>query len=138
MNKFHDDWGTPIGADAPADPTPPRSKKKDSLKSLVNEFHSHILLAGPVMSLNSQVNGPAMTKAFRKIIDTGKSYDDIRKMMEQFARDIKVRPVTDGTPLWRVFLGRLDTLAVKVKDSETSYDYSGPKIDPRLMKDNDD
>lgn len=134
MNKFYDDWGTPIGASSSPAPT----TKKNSTKSLVKEFHDHTLLSGPIMTLNSQVNGPALMKAFRKILDTGKSYDDIREMMNYFFKDIQARPITDGTPLWRVFLGRLDTLAVKVEYSPDSYDYSGTMIDPRLMKDSND
>jgi len=91
------------------------------------------------MSLNSQINGPAMMKAFRKILDSGRSHDDIRAMIDQFAKDIKARPVTDGTPLWKVFVGRLDTLAVKVGHLDTPYVYDDvPKIDPCLMEDDND
>lgn len=139
--KFSDDWGTALGSDKDVY-TPPQPKKKtpkkDSLSGLVTEFQNQLILSLPVMSFNSQINGPALMKAFRTMIDAGRSYDDIRAMMAQFAKDVKAKPITDGTPLWRVFLGRLDTLDHKVSHSENSYDYSGTKIDPRLMKDDND
>lgn len=140
--KFSDDWGTALGSDkdvyTPSE-TKKKAPKKDSLSGLVYEFQNHMILGTPIMSLNSQINGPAMMKAFRKMMDAGKSYEDIRMMMAQFSKDIKAKPVTDGTPLWRVFLGRLDTLAVKVGHSDTPYVYDeSPKIDPRLMRDDND
>lgn len=135
--KFSDDWGTALGSDKDVYNAPQPKKKaprKDSLSGLVYEFQTATLVGMPVMSLNTQINGPAMMKAFRKMLDAGKSYDDIRAMMQQFSRDIKDRPISDGTPLWRAFLGRLDTLAHKVSNSESDYTYDGPKIDPRLME----
>ena len=138
-SKFSDDWGTALGSDKDVFTPSQKPKKKpkgDSLSGLVYEFQNLMILGTPIMSFNSQINGPAMMKAFRKMMDAGKSFEDIRAMMEQFAKDIKAKPITDGTPLWRVFLGRLDTLALKVGHSDTSVSYDEiPKIDPRLMRD---
>lgn len=142
MGKLSDDWGTALGSDKDVYTPPARKKKpakKDSLSGLVYEFQDRMIVGMPIMSLNSQINGPAMMKAFRKILDSGRSHDDIRAMIDQFAKDIKARPVTDGTPLWKVFVGRLDTLAVKVGHLDTPYVYDDvPKIDPRLMEDDND
>jgi hypothetical protein len=139
VGKMSDDWGTALGSDKDVyvPPTPKKkAPKKDSLSGLVYEFQDLLILNTPIMSLNSQINGPAMMKAFRKILETGKTYDDIRAMMLQFSKDIKAKPITDGTPLWRVFLGRLDTLAVKVGHYDTPHVYDDvPKIDPRLTED---
>lgn len=137
--KFSDDWGTALGSDKDVYTPPPtkkKSAKKDSLTGLVYEFQDQMIVGTPIMSLNAQINGPAMMKGFRNILDSGKSYDDIRAMIAQFAKDIKAKPITDGTPLWRVFMGRLDTLALKVGHSDTPISYDEiPKIDPRLTKD---
>jgi hypothetical protein len=89
--------------------------------------------------MNSQVNGPAMMRAFRKILDTGRTYDDIREMIKQFNKDIQAKPLTDGIPAWKAFVGRLDSLGNKVGRIDTEYVYDeDPKIDPRLMKDTND
>ena len=137
--KFTDDWGSALGSDKDTY-VPPVSKKKpkkDSLSGLVYEFQNHMLVGAPIMSLNSQINGPAMMKVFRKLLDAGKTYEDIRAMMSQFAKDITIKPLTDGIPAWKAFAGRLDTLANKVGPQETPREYDGPKIDPRLMSNDD-
>lgn len=140
--KFSDDWGTALGSSKETYTPPPKSTrkpKKDSLRGLVHEFETQMLVGTPIMTLNTQINALALIKGFTKILESGKSYDDVRAMISQFAKDVKARPITDGTPLWRVFLGRLDSLAIKVGhfDKEYTYDDS-PKIDPRLMENNND
>ena len=137
MSKYQDDWGNAYGSDKDSytPPAPKKPKRKDTTASLVYEFRDQLMMdTGNLM--NSQVNGPAMMKAFRTILDTGRTYDDIRAMIAQFNKDIQAKPLTDGIPAWKAFIGRLDTLANKVGRFETEYDYDGdPKIDPRLMRD---
>lgn len=136
MNKSHDEWGPALGADEPTEPEPRQRKKKNTLSSLVSEF-SDRLLVNPATLYNAQTNAPAMMKAFRQLLDSGKTHDDIRQMIKQFHKDIVAKPLTDGIPAWRAFLGRLDSLALKVTHSEPSYDYDEQKVDPRLVNDND-
>lgn len=138
--NYDDDWGVAFGSDRekyiPAKKAPP--KRKDTTASLVYEFRDQLLMDTSNL-MNSQVNGPAMMKAFRKILDTGRTYDDIRAMIAQFNKDIQDKPLTDGIPAWKAFVSRLDTLAHKVARQETEYIYDdAPKIDPRLTKDNND
>lgn len=139
MKKMSDDWGTALGSDKDVY-TPPASKKKpkkDTLTSLVYEFRDQLMMDTSTL-MNAQVNGPAMMKAFRTILDTGRTYDDIRAMIAQFHMDIKNKPLTDGIPAWKAFLGRLDTLANKVGHCDTPITYDEvPKIDPRLMNTDD-
>lgn len=139
MNRYEDDWGPALGQEEkesqPATKKAP--KKKDSIAGLVYEFRDRLLL-NPAMFMNAQVNAPALAKAFRKILDTGRTYDDIRQMIAQFSADITAKPLSDGIPAWRAFISRLDSLALKVKTSETTYTYDGPKIDPRLTKETHD
>jgi hypothetical protein len=138
MGKYEDDWGLAFGSDKDkyTPPAPKKQKRKDTTASLVYEFRDQLMMDTSNL-MNAQVNGPAMMKAFRKILDTGRTYDDIRAMIAQFHKDIQIKPLTDGIPAWKAFLGRLDTLANKVERSETNYVYDDdPKIDPRLMKDN--
>lgn len=134
-SRFPDDWGTPLGGEKKT-PAEKKKPKEDTLAGLVLEFRNCMLM-DTSMLMNAQINGPALMKAFRQILDTGKSYDDVRRMIRQFHKDIQARPLTDGTPAWRAFMGRLDSLAAKVAHSETSYVYDGPKIDPRLADKND-
>jgi hypothetical protein len=139
MKKMSDDWGTALGSDKDVyqPPAPQKNTPKDTLSSLVYEFRDQLMMDTSTL-MNAQVNGPAMMKAFRKILDTGRSYDDIRAMMRQFHSDIKSKPLTDGIPAWKAFLGRLDTLAHKVGHSDTPVVYDDtPKIDPRLMNTDD-
>lgn len=136
--KFSDDWGTALGSDKDEYVSPELKKKKpkkDTLVGLVYDFQNGLLMDTKNL-MNAQVNGPAMMKAFRKILDTGKNFDDVRAMITQFHNDIKDKPLTDGIPAWKAFIGRLDSLAKKTTSNvETEYNYDGPKIDPRLMKD---
>jgi hypothetical protein len=137
MGKYEDDWGLAFGSDKDkyTPPAPKKQKRKDTTASLVYEFRDQLMMDTSNL-MNAQVNGPAMMKAFRKILDTGRTYDDIRAMIAQFHKDIQIKPLTDGIPAWKAFLSRLDTLANKVERSETNYVYDDdPKIDPRLMKD---
>lgn len=137
--KFSDDWGTALGSDKDTY-APPESKKKkpkkDTLVGLVYDFQNGLLMDTKNL-MNAQVNGPAMMKAFRTILDTGKTFDDVRAMIAQFHKDIQDKPLTDGIPAWKAFMGRLDSLAKKISNVEPEYNYDGPKIDPRLMKDTD-
>jgi len=136
--KFSDDWGTALGSDKDAyiPPAKKKPKRKDSTASLVYEFRDQLLMDTSNL-MNSQVNGPAMMKAFRTILDSGRSYDDIRAMIAQFHKDIAIKPLTDGIPAWKAFIGRLDSLAKKVGTSEDVPTFDGPKIDPRLMSNDD-
>jgi hypothetical protein len=138
MSRQQDDWGMAFGSDKDVY-TPPvkkKPKRKDSTASLVYDFRDQLMMDTSNL-MNSQVNGPAMMKAFRTILDTGRSYDDIRAMINQFHKDIAIKPLTDGIPAWKAFIGRLDSLAKKVGTTEDVPKYDGPKIDPRLMSNDD-
>lgn len=140
-SRFPDDWGTALGSDFDVvTNTKSQSKKpakKDSLGNLVYEFRDQMMMDTSGL-MNAQTNGPALMKAFRKALDVGHSYDDIRLMIKQFYKDIQVKPLTDGIPAWKAFVGRMDSLAVKVKGHEVDYSYDGPKIDPRLLEGGND
>lgn len=135
MRPREEDWAPALGADPYKTPDPkkgPRTTKNtDTLGNLVRDFHDMIVISRP-MSLNSQTNGPALSKTFRKLLDAGHTYNEIRLMIKQFGKDIAVKPLTDGIPAWSAFIGRLDGLSAKVKTAGSSYKYDGPKIDPRL------
>jgi|688.fasta_scaffold617396_1 hypothetical protein len=137
--RQQDDWGLTFGSDpdAPAqDTSKKKPKQKNTLASLVYEFRDQLLMDTENL-MNSQVNAPAMMKAFNTILDTGRTHDDIRAMITQFHKDINIKPLTDGIPAWKAFIGRLDSLAKKVGTVEENTPYDGPKIDPRLMSNNE-
>jgi hypothetical protein len=139
-SRHQDGWGVAFGSDKDSykPPVPKKPKRKDTTASLVYEFRDQLMMDTSNL-MNSQVNGPAMMRAFRKILDTGRTYDDIREMIKQFNKDIQAKPLTDGIPAWKAFVGRLDSLGNKVGRIDTEYVYDeDPKIDPRLMKDTND
>lgn len=135
----HDDWGPTLGQEKRDNDvmTSKRPAKKDSLTALVYEFRDRLMMDTSNL-FNAQVNAPALMKGFRKLIDAGRSHEDIRKMIAQFNKDISVNPLTNGIPAWQAFLGRLDSLLIKIDNNEQTFTYDGPKIDPRLMKDTND
>jgi hypothetical protein len=132
-----DDWGPALGGETPDPSESSPAPKKGTLGFLVREFHDRVTMSLP-MSLNSQVNGPALSKAFRTLLDTGRSHEHIQSMIKQFVDDISRKPLTNGIPAWRAFLSRLDSLDEKVNNANPSYDYDGFKIDPRLNGNSDD
>lgn len=135
MKKHDDDWGPTLGQEKNDTDTSAQKRptKKDSLTALVYEFRDRLMLDTSNL-FNSQVNAPALMKAFRRLLDAGKSHEDIRKMILQFNKDIAANPLTNGVPAWQAFIGRLDSLLVKIDNNEEVFKYDGPKIDPRLMK----
>jgi hypothetical protein len=136
--RQQDDWGPAIGSDPDVVSSNTTSKKKpakkDTLVSLVYDFRDQLMMDTSNL-MNAQINAQALATAFRKVLDTGKSFDDVRFMIKQFHKDIQDKPLTDGIPAWKAFIGRLDSLAHKVLNTEPEYNYDGAKIDPRLMKD---
>lgn len=139
MNRFQDDWGPTLGQEEKEQANSEKKKipKKDSLSALVYEFRDRLLLDTSNF-FNSQVNAAALTKAFRKLLDAGKSHDDIRNMIIQFNKDIAAKPLKNGLPAWKAFIARLDELVIKIDGHDKEFSYDGPKIDPRLTKENHD
>lgn len=135
MRKHDDDWGPALGQEEKSNDTSAKKppSKKDSLTSLVYEFRDRLMLDTANL-FNAQVNAPALMKAFRRLLEAGRSYDDIRRMIVQFNKDIAANPLKDGIPAWQAFLGRLDSLLTKIDNKEEEFTYDGPKIDPRLMR----
>lgn len=131
--RQQDDWGLTFGSDpdAPAqDTSKKKPKQKNTLASLVYEFRDQLLMDTDNL-MNSQVNAPAMMKAFNTILDTGRTHDDIRAMITQFHKDINIKPLTDGIPAWKAFIGRLDSLAKKLAPLKKT----SPTMVPRLTHD---
>lgn len=137
MKHREEEWGTALGSDPYKPKEPPTTTKRNSVAGLVRDFHDSVLMVSP-MKLNAQSNGPALSKAFSKMLAEGLSYDHIRQMISQFRRDITNKPLSDGIPAWRAFLSRLDSLSAKVQNTHPSYNYEGPKVDPRLNVESND
>lgn len=133
----HDDWGTALGSDPDSPQVTPSPKKKprqDSLTGLVYHFSN----AMPIESMNrigAPVNGPALMKGFKKLIEAGFTHDDIRGMIDTFASRLRAKPLKPELLAWRVFLGDLDSLAQSFRASNPNEDYGKWGLDPRLMED---
>lgn len=126
-----DDWGgKAIGADEPV--SKPMAKKKSSTRGLVNYFRDATVSSN--MTLNAPINGMALIKIFKGLQDKGVSIDQIYKMIDVFAHEIKQTPLPTEVPTWKGFASRLDSLKKKVDTPLTKYDYSEYTVDKRLRK----
>lgn len=131
MKKKHDDWDVKvIGADEDkpkAEPT-----KSPSLKNLVMYLQDRT--TGMSMSLNAPVNGPAMMKIFKDMLNEGVTHEQIYQMIDLFADDIKRIPLKEQETPWRAFAGRRGELFKRVQGSTVQTTSEPMKFDPRLEK----
>lgn len=135
--QYQDDWGSPLGADPESVQEPPSPKKKprqDSLTGLVYYF-SNSLPTEAMSRIGSPVNGPALMKGFKKLIEADFTHDDIRGMIDIFVSKLRAKPLKPELLAWRVFLGDLDSLAQSFRTSNPNEDYGKWGLDPRLMED---
>ena len=129
-----DDWGgKALGADEP-ESKPAVKKKSKKTTGLVTYFRDATVTSN--MTLNAPVNGIALMKIFKRLHDKGVSIDQIYKMIDVFAHEIKQTPLPTEVPTWKGFASRLDSLKKKVDTPLTKYDYSEYTVDKRLRKGN--
>jgi hypothetical protein len=134
MNRFPDDWGSALGEDGPKPPAPKKKPKQESLTGLVYHFSNSL----PVESMNrlsSPVNGPAMMKAFKKLLAEGFTHGEIRGMIDDFSSRLKAKPLKPEVLPWRAFLGDLDSLASAQRTANPQEDYGTWGVDSRLLED---
>lgn len=83
------------------------------LARLVQYFRSEVEMLTP-MSIQSQVNGKALSKHFKDMMEThGVSESDIKRMITVFARDLESTGNSD-VPAWKAFLANRQALLNKV------------------------
>jgi len=83
------------------------------LARLVQYFRSEVEMLTP-MSIQSQVNGKALSKHFKDMMEThGVSESDIKRMITVFARDLGTTGNSD-VPAWKAFLANRQALLNKV------------------------
>lgn len=129
-----DDWGgKTLGADEPVK-TP--AIKKQSATGLVSYFKN--VTTSTNMTLNAPINGIALMKIFKNLKSKGVTIDQIYKMIDVFAHEIKQTPLPQEVPTWKGFSSRLDALKKKVDTPLTKYDYSEYTVDKRLKKETND
>lgn len=128
-----DDWGTPLGGD-PAESLKTPTSKKTSMTSLVYYFKDSLPLDA-MSRIGSPVNGPALMKGFKKLIESGFTPDDIRGMIDIFIVKIKTKPLSPSIVPWRAFLADLDSLSVSYRQMNPQEDYGKWGIDSRLLED---
>lgn len=135
--EYQDDWGSPLGADPEKknESTKPQKKpRQDSLTGLVYYFSNSLPLEA-MSRIGAPVNGPALMKGFKKLIEADFTYDDIRGMIDTFVSKLRAKPLKPELLAWRVFLGDLDSLAQSFRTSNPNEDYGKWGLDPRLMED---
>ena len=135
MNRFPDDWGTPLGADPDRREEPAKKKpRKDTLSGLVYYFRDGL----PIEAMNrigSPVNGPAMIKGFKKLQEQGFTPDDIRGMIDTFVSKLRTKPLRPDVLAWRAFLADLDSLAQSQRSLNPTETYGTWGTDSRLLED---
>lgn len=135
--RHNDDWGTAIGSDPDSPKETPAPKKKahqDSLTGLVYYFSSAIPVEA-MARIGAPVNGPALMKGFKKLVEAGFTHDDIRGMIDTFVSKLRAKPLKPELLAWRVFLGDLDALAQSFRTTNPNEAYGKWGLDPRLMED---
>lgn len=134
MNRFPDDWGTPLGGDPDKPtPTPKKKPKGDTLGGLVYYF-SDALPVEAMSRIGSPVNALALVKGFKKLTDNGFTHDDIRGMIDTFASQLRAKPLKPDVLAWRAFLANLDSLAQGYRRVNPAETYGKWGTDSRLME----
>lgn len=136
-SRHHDDWGNAIGSDpdSPKEVAVPKKKpRQDSLTGLVYYF-SNAMPIETMARIGAPVNGPALIKGFKKLVEAGFTHADIRGMIDTFASKLRTKPLKPELLAWRVFLGDLDALAQSFRTSNPNEEYGKWGLDPRLMED---
>lgn len=133
-----DDWGTPLGGDTDQSQETPREKKtrRNSATSLVYYFST----AMPMEAMNrigSPVNGPALMKGFKKLLEKDFTHDEIRGMIDTFASRLRTKPLKPEVLPWRAFLADLDKLAEGQRNINPNESYGSWGIDTRLEETDD-
>lgn len=133
MTARDDDWGPSFGEDDKPPVVRERPRKTGTSTELVYLFRE----AMPVDkwgSFNTAVNGPALMKAFKTLKENGRTHDDIKKLINMFAVDIKSKPLASSVPPWKAFLGRLSELESRLDNSADTVRDFDDEIDPRLKR----
>lgn len=133
MGKEVDDWGKPLGGDdsAPASPVPYKKPRRDSLTGLVYYFRDTIQPPSKLVA-NSPINGPALTKAFKKLLAQNYTHEQIREMIRVYASDLARKPLREGVQPWRGFLANLSELAVRTTRKVGHGNYDDVITDRRI------
>jgi len=129
--KKNDDWDvTPIGADEPTQVVP--SKNKTGLTHVLRYFRD--VTTSTNMTLNAPVNGPALMKVFKEMLSKSVTTDQIYRMIDLFAEDIKRTPLTNQEVPWLAFVRRRGGLYKRITSDILPVDSEQVKFDPRLEK----
>ena len=124
-----DDWGKPLGADEETVKVP---SKKPNLRDMVSYLRDRTATSN--MSINAPVNGPAMMKIFKEMIEKGVTPDEIYQMIDLFADDIRQTPLERHEVPWKMFAARRSALLKRVDLGVVKADRSEYTFDPRLKK----
>jgi hypothetical protein len=123
------EWDT-LGEDTTEDL--PKPKSKGGVGRLVDYFRTTIQINDPMgPPIQSQVNGPALSKHFKELLtEHGLSEGTIKKMITMFATDIQrgVRTLK-GVPAWRGFLADRQQLLDRVRSRMEDIAYVDPTVD---------
>ena len=128
-NSADDGWGVPLGADGKVEVAP---SKKPNMRDMVSYMRDRTTTAN--MSINAPVNGPAMMKIFKDMMDKGVTPEQIYRMIDMFAEDIRQTPLGRHEIPWKVFAGRRTNLLKRVDHGVVKGDASEYTFDPRLLK----
>lgn len=118
-----------LGADEKTTPAP---STNHNMRDLVNYFRDRTTTFNT--SINAAVNGPAFMSVLKKMFEDGVTHEQVYRMIDMFADDIKRVPLEADKVPWRIFAARRSELYKRVQDGVVKKDNNEYTFDPRLEK----
>lgn len=118
-----------LGAD---EKTPSAPSTKHNMRDIINYFRDRTTTFNT--SINAAVNGPAFSSVLKKMFEDGVTHEQVYRMIDMFADDIKRVPLEPNKVPWRSFAARRSDLYKRVQDGVAKKDSSEYTFDPRLEK----
>ena len=118
-----------LGAD---EKTTSAQSTNHNMRDLVNYFRDRTTTFNT--SINAAVNGPAFMSVLKKMFEDGVTHEQVYRMIDMFADDIKRVPLEADKVPWRIFAARRSELYKRVQDGVVKKDTTEYTFDPRLEK----
>lgn len=120
-----DNWGTPLGSDAPEKKSAKPALSKSAQHSVIGLVY-HFKNSIPY-NMNGTVNAPALTKTFKALRESGTSYEEIHKMIDRFFYELLKdtnKEHRKDVEVWSWFIKRREDLLKWVTTNSSDYDVS--------------
>jgi hypothetical protein len=132
MRTPTDDWGGGLGSDPEKKSAPAVRPPKENSRALLVYYFRDRMPEESMNRIGAPINAKALMSCFRKLVERGFTHDDIRAMIDVFAKEITRRPLPVHVAPWRGFIANIDKYAkgAKQDEKETATEST---VDPRLL-----